>query len=151
MDRLNFVKIRFYSNLLMILTSIHHIYGAIVYDTPWRLHILFFSLPVLAFNWITAGKKLTRPLLYTFLLVNLIVTTCLIGLFEGVYNHLLKDILFYAGTDSDTMAKLFPPPTYVMPNNFFFEFTGVLQALSAILLVYHFIKVTRQKLWHPAS
>lgn len=148
MDRLNFVKIRFYSNLLMILTSIHHIYGAIVYDTPWRLHILLFSVPVLAFNWITAGKKLTRRLLYSFLLVNLIITTCLIGLFEGVYNHLIKDTLFYAGTSSDLMTTLFPPPTYIMPNNFFFEFTGVLQAITGILLVYHFIKVIRRKLSH---
>lgn len=150
MDKLNLVTIRFYSNVLMILTSIHHIYGAYVYDTPWRLHILFFSVPVLVFNGVTARKKSNRFLVYTLLLANFIITACLIGLFEGVYNHLLKDLLFFAGTSSDIMVKLFPPPTYVMPNNFFFEFTGVLQALAGIVLVYHFIKLIKQNHSHPA-
>ncbi len=52
-----------------------------------------------------------------------------IGLYEGVYNHLFKNLLFFAGVNGQTMASLFPPPMYEMPNDFLFELTGVLQAL----------------------
>ena len=46
-------RVNTFSNALMIVTSIHHIYGAIVYDTPWRLHVLFVSIPVIFLSIMT--------------------------------------------------------------------------------------------------
>ena len=34
------------------------------------------------------------------------------------------------------MRRLFPPPTYEMPNNAFFEVTGVLQIVPGIAIGY---------------
>lgn len=29
---------------VLLLTSVHHVYGAYIYDTPWRLHVVFVSV-----------------------------------------------------------------------------------------------------------
>lgn len=55
------------------------------------------------------------------------------GVFEGVYNHGVKDALYFAHASPDLMLRLFPPPTYEMPNNAFFEITGVLQIVPGIV------------------
>src|SRR5690554_1200741 len=88
-------KVSFLSNILMLLTSVHHIYGAVVYHTPARLHILFLSLPVLIAtiiltkrqNAIASGKHDTIFIVYA--LVILIGSILLIGFYEGIYNHIL--------------------------------------------------------------
>ena len=130
-----------YSNALMALTSIHHIYGAYIYDTPWRLHVLALSIPVMILNWYAAKKGAGNTLiLYTFGLANLIMSIVLIGIFEGMYNHVAKNVLYFSELNDSTMTRLFPPPTYVMPNDFFFELTGIAQGLLAIPLLYFFIK-----------
>lgn len=130
-------SISLYSNALMVLTSVHHIYGAIIYDTPWRVHVLMISIPLLVVT-VILGRILrtnkTKILFWFFWLIVFILSFALIGMFEGVYNHLLKDVLFFSGLDNESMLSLFPPPKYVMPNDFFFEFTGVLQGVLAIFL-----------------
>lgn len=130
-------KVIYYANSLLLLTSIHHIYGAYIYNTPWRLHILAFTIPIFVFNIWVFPKLLIRKI-WTFLFwsINILFTVCQIGLFEGLYNHLIKVILFYSGTSETVMARLFPPPKYEMPNDFFFELTGVLQALVLFPLIY---------------
>jgi len=40
---------------------------------------------------------------------------------------LLTDALYFGGTSPETMRRLFPPPAYELPNDVFFEVTGVLQ------------------------
>lgn len=134
----------FYCNALMLLTSIHHVLGAYIYDTPWRLHILAFSIPVILLNIILNLKfRANKIAVYLLLAINFIITISLIGLFEGGYNHLVKNILFFSGTPAEVMVRLFPPPTYVMPGNFIFEFTGVLQAFLCVPLLYFFVKVVK--------
>jgi hypothetical protein len=54
-----------------------------------------------------------------------------IGAFEGVYNHVAKDALFLAGAPRTLLLRLFPPPTYEMPNDPWFEVSGVLQVIPA--------------------
>ena len=61
--------------------------------------------------------------------VVLVVPVALIGLFEGAYNHALKDAVYFAGASSTLMNRLFPPPTYELPDDVFFEATGVMQAV----------------------
>jgi hypothetical protein len=53
-----------------------------------------------------------------------------LGLFEGGYNHVLKDVLYFGGASPATMTRLSPPPTYEVPNHAFFESTGVLQLIG---------------------
>jgi hypothetical protein len=40
----------------------------------------------------------------------------------------LKNVFFFSGVDETLLNQMFPPPKYVMPNDFIFEFTGVMQA-----------------------
>ncbi len=134
---------------LMVLTSIHHAYGAIIYNTPWRLHILMISVPVIVFTiifyyWFLKKGIRTKSLFFgIYLVLTLVASVALIGLFEGVYNHLSKNALFYTGVSHDTLVFLFPPPTYEMPNDFWFEFTGMMQGVVAIPLTVYFVRLVR--------
>jgi uncharacterized membrane protein YeiB len=137
---------------LMVLTSIHHAYGAILYNTPWRLHVLMISVPAIIFTvifyyqFLKKGVRTRSLFFWAYLVLTLVASVVLIGLFEGVYNHLFKNALFYMGASHQTLVYLFPPPTYEMPNDFWFEFTGVLQGIVAIPLTLSFIRLIRD-LW----
>jgi hypothetical protein len=125
-----------------LLTSLHHIYGALIYQTPERYHILFLSIPGIVFNIYIRLKENSsaKTLKLIHAVVTFLVPITLIGLFEGLYNHGLKNALYFLGTPTQTMLRLFPPPVYVMPNDFIFEFTGVLQAVLALPLLYTFVR-----------
>jgi hypothetical protein len=140
-------KFIFYCNALMLLTSIHHVFGAYQYISPWRFHVLAFSIPVILLNVLWRKKLLHNWIaFYLMMTVNFIVTLSLIGFYEGVYNHLVKVVLYFSGTSAEIMTNLFPPPKYVMPDNFIFEFTGVLQAFLCIPIGYYFVGVVRSRL-----
>ena len=141
-------KVTLFSLLLMTMTSIHHVYGAIVYHTPWRLHVLFLSIPVIILT-LVLDRLLIRKhnnllvfRLYWFL--TLLVSIILIGVFEGLYNHILKNVLFFIGVSVGNMEKLYPPGAYEMPDDLFFEITGMLQGVIAIVLIAYFIRLTRK-------
>lgn len=134
------------SNALMALTTIHHIYGAVIYSTPWRLHVIFLSMPVLLVTVILEyllKKHNSRFLFWLYSFIILVPSISFIGLFEGIYNHILKDIMFYSGFSEETMRSMFPPPAYEMPNDFLFEFTGVLQGIVCYVLMVVFYKLIR--------
>ncbi len=149
MNKIEVTKVSIYSHLLMLLTTVHHIYGAIIYNTPWRFHVVFISIPVIiiiAISGRSIFKKESNRKSFWFWVywsIILIASIGFFGLFEGIYNHLLKDILFYSGVNREVLFQLFPPPKYEMPNDFLFEATGVLQAVLAILLIIHFIRLTK--------
>jgi hypothetical protein len=142
-------KMNLYSNVLMLITSIHHIYGAIIYDTPWRLHVLFISVPVVAINLLVSLllKKLGpnwHKLLYTVnALMNFIFSVVLIGAYEGVYNHIFKNVAFFSGMSKSALDQLFDPKKYVLPNDFFFEFSGVAQGIVFVPLLIHFLRASK--------
>jgi hypothetical protein len=48
-------------------------------------------------------------------------------IFECVYSHLLKNVLFFGGASQEFLEQLFPVPTYHLPDNLLFELTGVAQ------------------------
>ena len=134
-----------YSNILLILTSIHHIYGAAVYHTPWRLHVLIFSIPLLLFQILLVKRTLRNQFWYFLFWVSIILFSVIhIGLFEGVYNHILKDLLYFSDGSPSLMNRLFPSPIYEMPNDFFFEFTGVLQGVIVVPLIWNCFKSLRK-------
>lgn len=140
------------SHTLLLLTAVHHIYGALLYNTPWRFHAVFVSIPIIGItallNYLIQkrGSYKNSILFWLNWTVILVISIFLIGIFEGIYNHLVKDVLYYIGTDRQTLITLFPPPKYEMPNDFIFEFTGVMQAVVTFVLLYRFVRLTKSVL-----
>jgi hypothetical protein len=129
-------RVRRYALAVLILTSVHHVYGAFAYNTPWRLHAVFvsaFAAAAIISSLIVIQRRADETVreiaFWVFTAVVLVVPVTLIGLFEGAYNHALKNALYFAGASSTLMNRLFPPPTYELPNDVFFEVTGVMQAV----------------------
>ncbi|MCO5163664.1 MAG: hypothetical protein M9939_21260 [Mesorhizobium sp.] len=122
---------------ILVLTSVHHAWGAYVFDTPFRLHIVFVSIPVAALIvglfYVTATG---RPRVATAARWAAIATIALfpilaIGFYEGGYNHLVKNLVFFVGGEGAT-REVFSSPMYEMPSDVFFEATGVLQLPAAV-------------------
>ena len=118
---------------VLALTSIHHAYGAYAFATPWRLHILAIAAPVAiaiiaAFHYRAAMPERPAGRFLTTLaaLLILLVPVAAIGIYEGGYNHVLKNLVYFIR--GETAARtLFPPPLYEMPQDFIFEATGLAQ------------------------
>ncbi len=68
----------------------------------------------------------------------------MIGFFEGGYNHLVKNILFFGGAHQATLHQLFPGPEYEMPNDLWFEVTGILQFFIGLWAAYYLFKTWRE-------
>jgi hypothetical protein len=133
---------------VMVLTIIHHVYGAIIYDTPFRLHITWFALPVLAAMILTykcyviRRKTLSgRIALWLFLLITLLIAIGTFGFVEGGFNHLVKNILFFSGVERSVLELIYPSPEYELPNDFWFESTGILQFFFGLYGFIQFIKL----------
>lgn len=124
---------------MLILTTIHHIYGALLYATPWRYHAAAVAIPTLLVLIAAYEVRRRNPrsragtiAAVVFVVLTLAVPIALIGFFEGGYNHVLKNILYFGGASKLTLVRLFPPPKYEMPNDWVFEITGVAQFPAAV-------------------
>ena len=82
-----------------------------------------------------------------FVLGTLGIPILMIGMFEGLYNHVVKNLLYFGGA-STGLTRVFPPPTYEMPNDVFFEITGVLQVVPATLAAWYLSRVTQRSRVH---
>ncbi len=119
----------------IVLTTVHHVYGAFIYHTPWRDHAAIVALVAVlvsaaAFHIHRSpaiSKRAGKITFWIFVVVTLLIAVVGIGVFEGGYNHTLKNLLYFTTGDAALMQRLFPPPTYELPNDAFFEITGVLQ------------------------
>ena len=132
--------------LVFILTSFHHYYGAIVFQTPWRKHVVLQGGLILALCYLFyyLFKRYHRSVfLLIYLLISFIVFGLGIGIFEGAYNHLLKDILYFSGLSRGTWRVLFPSPAYEIPDDFIFETTGILQLFLSIIQMCYLWSVMR--------
>jgi len=134
----------FGSIVICAVTTVHHVYGAYIYNTPWRLHAALISslataLIVVCLRLLRtqAKNRIGAVASWTFMMVTFLVPFLGFGLFEGVYNHSMKIALYFAHTSPILMARLFPPPTYEIPNNAFFEVTGVMQVIPGIVTGYY--------------
>jgi hypothetical protein len=120
------------------MTAAHHIYGAVIYDTPWRHHAAIIGAIASAALWF-AHRMYTRDPFATRGRIGLVVLTCVAGLlavvafgaFEGLYNHVIKNVTYFAGVPLAVLRELFPAPTYELPNDVIFEVSGVLQVVPA--------------------
>jgi hypothetical protein len=137
---------------VLVLTSVHHVYGAFVYATPWRLHILYGAVPaavlIAGLFWLghrRAGRRSGRFATAAAAIIAAVFPVAMIGLYEGGYNHLLKNILYFGGLGPDAFQALFPAPTYERPNDFFFEATGVAQFFLAIMAAAALVRLVRAR------
>ena len=142
-----------YGVAVLLLTGIHHAYGAYAFDTPWRLHAVYVAaaaaLALLGARAVVRAE--TSPALRilaqaVFVVVTLGVAVVMFGLFEGGYNHLVKNVLYFGGAPPALMTQLFPPPAYELPNDVFFELTGILQLVPAVLAAAWFYRMAREPL-----
>jgi hypothetical protein len=130
-----------------MLTSVHHVYGAYVYATPWRAHVLLLTVPamlvILASRRVLLRSPTNGVARWVFMLTTLAVPVLGIGAFEGFYSHVVKDVLFLHGVPDELMVRLFPPPAYEMPNDAFFEITGVAQFIPAAATAWYLHRFAR--------
>lgn len=132
------------------LTAFHHYYGSVVYGTPWRAHVVVTGGMVLLLCFLLSGlyrRYQKKLLLNIYLIVALIVFGLLIGLFEGFYNHTVKDLLYFSGMKVASWRSLFPAPAYEVPDNIVFESTGVLQfpvGAAQLYSLYQVYKTNKQ-------
>ena len=135
----------------------HHVYGALLYQTPWRHHAgvaaLWGAAALLGLAALyrrrgdTAAGRIAGWLLAA---LTLAFPVLLVGLYEGGYNHLLKNLLFLTGAPRELLLGLFPPPVYTLPDDVLFEVSGVLQALAALLTVRALLRFVRLLRFPPA-
>lgn len=121
-------------------TAVHHVYGGYVYDTPWRVHgaavalalMIPITLAYLAYRSHPAQRR-GRAAAWTLVSLAIAFPVLNVGLFEGAYNHLAKNVLFFTGAPRHLLLTMFPPPTYELPDDAFFELTGVAQIIPAVM------------------
>jgi hypothetical protein len=140
-----------YAIAVLVLTTVHHIYGAYVYQTPWRLHVALISGVTAAaiigsLHVLRHTEDATRHVAFwAFVGVTLVIPVGGIGLFEGGYNHVLKDTLYFAGASTSLMTRMFPPPAYELPDNAFFEITGLMQVVPASVTGWLLYRLVRSR------
>jgi hypothetical protein len=135
---------------VLAMTAFHHAYGAILYDTPWRFHVAVIA-PILAAAiaralYLGGSRRGTRSgLLWTRIAAGtiLVFPVGLIGLVEGGYNHVIKNLVYFL-SGPQIARDLFPPPAYEMPDNFLFEITGIAQLPLALVAAYFAMIVLRR-------
>ena len=127
-----------FSSAVLLVTIVHHSYGAVRFDTPWRHHVTFVALLLGGVLW--GGLALWRGHGGTilgkfgrglFLGVALLGAIGWIGFFEGGYNHALKVLTYKSGAPEALFHRLYPPAIYEPLQDWFFEMTGIAQLVLA--------------------
>lgn len=131
---------------LGILTCLHHVYGGIVYSTSWRINDIIGGIAFLILCYVLYlryTQTQSKPILMWYLAISTVIFALAIGMYEGLYNHILKNILYFGGLDRNIWAILFPAPLYEVPSNWLFEISGIAQALLGVGLIISNIRLLR--------
>ena len=122
----------------LLLTSIHHGYGAIIYTAPFRWQVVIVSAIVAAVVIGLAlvaqahrGGLLGRVAFWLDAVVIAGFPILTIGFIEGGYNHVVKNIVHLMG-NATLYAQMFPEGMYEAPGDWFFELTGIAQFPVAV-------------------
>lgn len=132
---------------LVVLTSIHHGYGAITYGTPWRWNLLKESIPVICFLLVSA-YFIKRKYHFSFksfwnwlfLLTLIFPVIFQIGAFEVVYCQGFKNALPYLEVSSSRLLEMFPPPMFSQKNDLVFEIIGLQQIIVLFFILKFFLQ-----------
>jgi hypothetical protein len=117
-----------------LITSAHHVHGGLVYDSPQKLMTpLIFAVPLALTLALLHryGRTRSSDVLTLFSVTCVAVWVLVLGTFEGGYNHTTKLTLFFVGVPPSVMESVFPSYEYVLPNDVFFEATGVLTLVAS--------------------
>ena len=141
------------SGLIAGLVSIvHHWYGAVIYNTPWRVGVSYWIAGIvmivyslLYIYWENIDNIAGKIAMWIFLFCAIIFQAGFI-MFECVYSHVLKNILFFGGMPQSNLDTLYPSPAYHLPDNLFFEITGLLQ-LVGFVAVWYAYRVFKDRPW----
>lgn len=124
---------------VLTMTAIHHVYGAILFATPWRLHIVYISIPValailalIPIGRASPAAFVSRVASWTYLALSIAFAIGAIGIYEGGYNHLLPNVQYMLGVESTLRRDL-----YVPPDDLLFQVTGIGQFALAAFAAYH--------------
>lgn len=135
-----------------LISSVHHWHGAVAYNTPWRAGVTYWIAgsvivvySLLFVYWKNAGNVAGRISIWIFYFSAVIFQGGFI-MFECVYSHVLKNTLFFGGMSQPILEKLYPSPAYHLPDNMFFEFTGLLQ-LVGFVAVWYAYQVFKDRPW----
>jgi hypothetical protein len=140
---------------VLVVTTVHHVYGAALFETPWRLHVAYVSVPIALLVVVCArlGRiaresriRCTASVLY-FLLTGFFAVA-LIGVYEGGFNHLLPNLQYILGYEG-LREGLYEPP-----DNLLFQITGIAQfaiALLAGVRLWQLLRVLRRAALPPES
>lgn len=129
-----------------VLTILHFLHGVRIYDDPGRLHVVVPALVSLVIVAALSGVLLWRPRKLTLIplaLATMFPSVAMFGIFHGLYGHVLKLILFFAGASKTTLERLFMSPDYVLPDNFVFELGGVLTFVAGAVVFYWLVRLFR--------
>jgi hypothetical protein len=129
-----FVRTALAHGAVLILTGVHHWYGAVRFDTPWRAHVIHLAVWIglalavfLSIGWLARDRRLGRWAVFAVVTVSMLVAVAWLGLYEGGYNHLVKNALFAAGVSDQAFLGLFPSAIYEPPEDWVFELSGTAQ------------------------
>jgi hypothetical protein len=140
---------------LLVLTAAHHYYGGIFYRSQFRFHVAMFgvaatfvlSIVLLLYRNRSASKSVLGSVLFWSLGFFVAVLAAVVGMSEGGYNHILKDLLYYSNASPHWMLKLFPPSHgFEAARNAAVETTGALQFFVGLLAFYYLFRSVRSKL-----
>lgn len=114
---------------ILVMTSIHHVYGAEIFDTPYRLHIVYVSIPValiilgcVALARRTASEMVARAASWLFVILTGLFAIAAVGFYEGGYNHVIPNIQYLLGVEHTVRPGLYEPP-----DDLVFQLTGMAQ------------------------
>ena len=148
-----FSRVACFGIATLILTTVHHAYGAYIFAAPWRLHVALISLPVAVAIAVSRSLYQRHPhgalgatAFWIVIALTLLVSVALFGVFEGTYNHVLKNALYFGGASPEVLNHLFPAPTYELPSDLFFEITGMLHVIPAGMASWSLFR-----LFHPRT
>jgi hypothetical protein len=127
----------FWGAAVILITTVHHVWGAYLYDTPWRLHIVFIGVPIaavfvglLAYAAGRHGTGAGRIAAWLAIIIIAVFCSLLLGLYEGGYNHVLKNLVYFI---HGPVRWMFPDGVTGIPDDVFFEATGIAHLPAGIL------------------
>ena len=124
----------------------HFVYSARIYDDPYRAHPVTPVLVALALvvaltivfwrkGWSAALWLLTATVALPFIVM--------FGGYHGGFSHVIKLLMYAAGTSPERLQEIYDSPDFAVPNDFAFEASGVLCFVAAAVVAWTLVRLLR--------